>query len=160
MRPGAPSWSSTAIATIALLRAPPALARARAAGLLTGALAAPAADARRKPRKRERTAILGELHERAGCFAYPAGTCHEVVRVATARKGWSPVYIRPTRGNENAVKSDAASLKRRNGRWRIHQLGNGRRLRRTGARGARPAARLLLSWHVRTGRDQASTGAR
>jgi hypothetical protein len=93
--------------------------------LLTGALATPAADARRKPTKRERTAILRALHERAGCFAYPAGTCHEVVRVSTARKGWSAVYIRPTRGNENAVQSDVASLKRRNGRWRIHQLGNG-----------------------------------
>lgn len=93
--------------------------------LLVSALVAPAADARRKPTKRERTAILRALHERAGCFAYPAGTCHEVVRVATVRMGWSAVYIRPTRGNESAVQSDVASLKRRNGRWRVHQLGNG-----------------------------------
>jgi hypothetical protein len=93
--------------------------------LLVGALVPPTADARRKPTKRERTAILRALHEHAGCFAYPAGTCHEVVRVSTARKAWSAVYIRPARDNENAVQSDVASLKRRNGRWQVHQLGNG-----------------------------------
>jgi hypothetical protein len=96
-------------------------------GLLIVGLLPPAADARRKPTKGERTAILRALHgtNRFSCQGYPAGSCKEVVRVSTARKGWSAVYISPTKGNENTVQSDVASLKRRNGRWRVHQIGNG-----------------------------------
>ena len=93
--------------------------------LLAGALVAPAADARRKPTKRERTAILAALHKRASCSIYPAGSCQEVVRVSTARKGWSAVYIGPKPGHDGEVQPDLASLKRRNGRWRVYQLGNG-----------------------------------
>lgn len=113
--------------------------------LLAAALAAPVADARRKPTKRERTAILAALHTRASCSIYPAGSCQEVVRVSTATKGWSAVYIGPKPGHEGEVQGDVASLKRRNGHWRVHQLGNGGGCGVPRGVAPGPEARLLLA---------------
>jgi hypothetical protein len=83
------------------------------------------AEARRKPTKKERTAILNAVAARFSCGDYPPGSCRLVVRVSTVRRGWAAAYIRPGRGWENTVQADVASVRRENGRWRRYQVGNG-----------------------------------
>jgi hypothetical protein len=83
------------------------------------------ADARRPPTTKERAAILRGVGASFGCGLYPAGSCRLVVRVSTVRPGWAAVYLRPRRGYEDMVQRDVASVRRRNGRWRAHQVGNG-----------------------------------
>ena len=106
---------------------PPQVAVRRALAVLLALVvvlaAAGSADARRVPTAKERTAILGTTA--LGCGDYPAGSCRFAVRISTVHRGWAAVYIRPRSGWENTVQSDVASMRRRSGRWRQYQLGNG-----------------------------------
>lgn len=83
------------------------------------------AEAQRKPTQKERTAILSAVKTRISCGDYPPGSCRFVVRVSTVRRGWAAAYVRPRRGWENTVQPDVASVRRRDGRWRRYQVGNG-----------------------------------
>ena len=105
--------------------------RRRGAGLclvaviLAGSVAQ--SDARRNATKSERAAILRAVnHYMNPCDAYRTGRCVEIVRVSTVRSSWSAVYIRPARRAYRAeVQSGDASVHRVDGKWRLHQLGNG-----------------------------------
>jgi hypothetical protein len=47
------------------------------------------------------------------------------VRVSTVRHGWAAAYIRARLGHEGTVQPDVARVRRKRGRWRVHQIGNG-----------------------------------
>ena|SRR5688572_2238851 len=96
-----------------------------ALSLVAALLAAAPADASRKPTTVEVGRITDALYGKFGCQAYPEGSCKLVVRVSTENQRWAAAYVRPTRGNEDVVQRDVASLERRNHRWRVHQIGNG-----------------------------------
>lgn len=85
------------------------------------------ADARRKATTVERVAILRVVHAKQNaCRFYPAGHCSELVRISTVRTSWAAVYVRPSRpAYRHEVQSDVGSLRRVDGKWRLHQIGNG-----------------------------------
>lgn len=102
------------------------LCRLVALGVLAfSLLITPGADARRRATPSERAAIIKAAHGRISCKGYPAGSCVVKVRVSTARRGWAAAYVRPVQPGSNTVQSDVASFRRVNGRWRLHQVGNG-----------------------------------
>jgi hypothetical protein len=95
--------------------------RALIAALLLVALGVCAARANQKPTDRQREAISSAL-DRAGfsCDLF-TGRCHRRIRVSTVNERWAAGYIR----GGSTVQGADASLKRKNHRWRVKQIGNG-----------------------------------
>ena len=85
------------------------------------ALAAPAG-ADRKPNDREREGIIRALDDAGfSCDVFPGSRCRRTIKVSTENERWAAGYIKG--GAE--VQGGVASVKRKNHRWRIHQVGNG-----------------------------------
>lgn len=76
--------------------------------------------ASRKPKSPEREKIERALRGKFDC-SLVAGKCTRKIRVSTKRQTWAAAYIKGSK----TVQGDVASLKKKKGRWRIHQIGNG-----------------------------------
>lgn len=102
-----------------------ALALFAATTLLAGAITQ--AEARRKATPTERAQILRVVNGGQNpCRIYPAGRCSQVVRISTVRPSWAAVYLRASKpAYRDQVQEDVGSLRRIDGTWRVHQIGNG-----------------------------------
>jgi hypothetical protein len=102
-----------------------ALRTLAAALIVLTLLAAGSAQAARKPTTKDRRAIVAAV--KLPSLTYPKGSYYLVVRVSTAhsKRRWAAVYIRPHFDYQDVVQQDVASVVRRRGKWRAHQIGNG-----------------------------------
>lgn len=88
--------------------------------LLILALVASPADADRNPTHQEKRKIAQALKGQFDCSFASGGSCHRKIKVSTKKQTWAAAYI-----TGSGVQPAAASLHRKNHRWRIHQIGNG-----------------------------------
>lgn len=87
-------------------------------------VAAVPALAARQPTDTERTEIGAALDKRGfNCSLYPEGHCERIIRISTVQGRWAGAYLKGTPGHRGEVQPEGGSLKLKNGRWRVNELG-------------------------------------